>query len=208
MTRIITFIALLVVSVLSAQSKEDVLMKEAVTLFNQNETEKATTLFEQIVETKETDWLPNYYLALINVTEAIENREDLVKMKELLETAQAYQDKANALQPENAEILLVQALIHTGWIIYNPIINGQKLSSDVEYLYKKATELAPENPRVILQYATYKMGKARYFGQDVTPYCDEIKEAIKLFATFKPESNLHPNWGLEKATKAQENCTK
>jgi hypothetical protein len=34
----------------------------------------------------------------------------------------------------------------------------------------------------------------------------EDKKAIELFATFKPETEFHPNWGLEKAKTLAQQC--
>lgn len=205
MTRIITFIALLVVGLLSAQNSSNNFEK-AIALFNQSDNVQAKVLFQNEVAQETDNWLPYYYLSLLNASEALENRNDLEKMKTLLESAQKYQDKINELQPSNAEVLITQALIHTGWIIYNPIVNGQRLSVDIEFLFQKAIEIAPNNPRVVLQKALYDLGKAQYFGQDVSPYCKELQNAIELFATFKPESKWHPSWGLAIAESKINEC--
>ncbi|SHJ52073.1 hypothetical protein [Flavobacterium haoranii] len=205
MTRIITFIALLIVSMLSAQNKLSN-FEEAVTLFNQNETAQAKVLFQNEVKKETENWLPYYYLSLMNATQALENRNDLVKMKAFLEAAQKNQDKINKMQPENAEVLLTQALINTGWIVFDPFEFGQRYSLDVEYIFQKATQLAPNNPRVVLQKTMYNMGKAQYFGQDTSEYCKELEHAIELFATFKPESKWHPSWGLPIAQSKIKQC--
>lgn len=207
MTRIITFIALMIVGLLSAQNKLSN-FEEAVTLFNQSDNAQAKVLFQNEVAQETDNWLPYYYLSLLNASEALENRNDLEKMKTLLESAQEYQDKINSLQPNNAEVLIIQALIHTGWIVHNPLINGQRLSVDIEFLFQKAKEIAPNNPRVVLQKALYDLGKAQYFGQDVSPYCNELQNAIELFATFKPESEWHPNWGLAIAESRINECNR
>jgi len=34
----------------------------------------------------------------------------------------------------------------------------------------------------------------------------EDKKAIELFATFKPETEFHPNWGLDNAKKLSLEC--
>ena len=206
MTRIITIIALTIAGMLSAQSKDSVNLVEAVSYFNQNQHQEAKNLFEKEVEANEKNWLPNYYLALIYSIEALENNGKQEKMKVLLEKAQQYQDKANRLQPENAEVMIVQAMIHTGWIVYNPMVYGRDLSLVVDHLYNKAVSIDPNNPRVVLQKASYDIGKAKYFGQGTQQYCAEVAKAIELFSTFKPESSLHPSWGLILAEKTYSNC--
>ena len=53
--------------------------------------------------------------------------------------------------PNNAELLVIQAMIHTAWIAFDPMTNGQKLSGTVMELYGKAQAIAPENPRVVFK---------------------------------------------------------
>jgi len=50
------------------------------------------------------------------------------------------------------------------------------------------------------------MGSAKYFGQDTAPFCADIEKSTKLFATFKPETELHPNWGKERAEEVLKSC--
>ena len=99
-----------------------------------------------------------------------------------------------------------QYSIHTAWIVYDPMTNGQKLSGDVLYILNKAYKIAPENPRVVFQKASFEIGMANYFGQDTKPICAQIEKAIELFTTFKPETALHPNWGLDRAEAELKNC--
>ena len=47
---------------------------------------------------------------------------------------------------------------------------------------------------------------AEYFGQDTKPMCAQIEKAIELFATFKPETALHPSWGLDRAQAELKKC--
>ncbi len=97
-------------------------------------------------------------------------------------------------------------MIHTAWIEYNPMTNGQRLSGDVMYILNKAYKIAAENPRVVFQKASFEKGMAQYFGQDTQSMCAQIEKAIELFATFKPESALHPSWGLDRAQEEVKAC--
>ena len=127
-------------------------------------------------------------------------------MKTLLDAAQKAQDEINSLAPDNAEVLVMQAMIHTAWIVYDPMTNGQRLYQDVLFLYGKAEKIAPENPRVVFNKASFEKGGAEYFGGDIAPMCEKIKASINLFANFKPETPLHPTWGLERAKQEVANC--
>ncbi len=84
---------------------------------------------------------------------------------------------------------------------------GMKYGGKVAQIYEQAYAIAPENPRVLYCRAEWGMGSARYFGQDTAPYCKDLKKALDLFANFKPESNLHPNWGKSRVIQVLEGCS-
>jgi len=101
-----------------------------------------------------------------------------------------------------------QALIHTAWVAYDGATYGITLSGKITALYEKAEQLAPNNPRVVLSKAEWNMGSAKFFGQDVSPYCKDVERSLELFANFKPESEFHPQGGEERAQEVLKMCTK
>ena len=205
MTKIITIIALFVASVVSAQGQFEQGMGKALQTWKEGKPVEAVAQLERIASVEKTNWLPNYYIALINTTQAF-GEIDKTKMLSLIEAAQKAQDVCNSLAQEHPEVLVMQAMIHTANIVYDPMTNGQKLSGDVLYILNKAYKIAPENPRVVFQKASFEIGMAQYFGQDTKPMCAQIEKAIELFATFKPETALHPSWGLDRAQAELKNC--
>ena len=205
MTKLITIIAMFVASIVSAQTQFDQGMKKALQTWKNGNSTEALVQFEKIASVEKTNWLPNYYIALINTTQAF-GEQDKTKMLSLIESAQKAQDFCNDLAMDNPEVLVMQAMIHTASIVYDPMTNGQKLSGDVMYILNKAYKIAPENPRVVFQKASFEIGMAQYFGQDTKPMCAQIEKSIELFATFKPESAFHPSWGLDKAQEAVKAC--
>lgn len=205
MTKLITIIAMFVASIVSAQTQFDQGMKKALQTWKDGNSKEALVQLEQIAKTEKTNWLPNYYIAFINTTQAF-GEKDKAKIETLLNAAQKAQDVCNELAMDNPEVLVLQAMIHTAWIVYDPMTNGQRLSGDAMYILNKAYKIAPENPRVVFQKASFEKGMAEYFGQDAKPMCAQIEKSIELFATFKPESALHPNWGLDRAQEAVKAC--
>ncbi len=205
MTKLITIIAMFVASIVSAQTQFDQGMKKALQTWKNGNSTEALVQFEKIASVEKTNWLPNYYIALINTTQAF-GEQDKTKMLSLIESAQKAQDFCNDLAMDNPEVLVMQAMIHTASIVYDPMTNGQKLSGDVMYILNKAYKIAPENPRVVFQKASFEIGMAQYFGQDTKPMCAQIEKSIELFATFKPETAFHPSWGLDKAQEAVKAC--
>ena len=205
MTKLITIIAMFVASIVSAQTQFDQGMKKALQTWKDGNSKEALVQFEKIASVEKTNWLPKYYIAFINTMQAY-GEKDKTKIESLLNAAQKAQDVCNELAQDNPEVLVLQAMIHTAWIVYDPMTYGQQLSGDVMYILNKAYKLAPENPRVVFQKASFEKGMAEYFGQDTKPMCAQIEKSIELFATFKPESAFHPSWGLDKAQEAVKAC--
>ena len=206
MVKLITTVAFVVVScIASAQTQFEKGMGSALNLWKEGKNTEAIAQFERIASVEKTNWLPKYYIAAINTFQSFQE-QDKTKIKTLLEAAQKAQDEINVLAPDNAEVLVMQAVIHTGWIVYDPMTNGQRLYQDVLFLYGKAEKMAPQNPRVVFNKADFEKGGAEYFGGDTAPMCEKIKASIELFANFKPETPFHPTWGLERAKQEAEGC--
>ena len=205
MTKIITFITLLVVSTLFSQTNYEKGMQDALQVWGQGNPKEAIAKFERIASVEKENILPNYYIAFINTIQAFGSK-DKKEMKLLIENAQKSQDLINAFAPNDAEVLVMQAMIHTASIVYDPMTNGQKLSGDVMGIYNKAAVIAPKNPRVVFSKAEFEIGMAQYFGSDTKPMCEQIAKSIELFANFKPESPFHPSWGLDRAEEALQKC--
>ncbi|MEL6918773.1 MAG: hypothetical protein AAFO99_13710, partial [Bacteroidota bacterium] len=115
-------------------------------------------------------------------------------------------DLAKGISPNNPELLVQQAILYTAWIAFDGATYGMTLSGKVVALYEKALKLDAENPRVVFSKAEWDMGSAKFFGQDTTPYCKDVERSLELFATFKPETEFHPNWGEDRATEVLKNC--
>ena len=207
MIRAITMFILFVCGLAGAQTQYETGMQKAFGLWGEGKTTEASAMFERIAAAEKSNWLPPYYVALVNVTEAFQTK-DKEKISALLTKAQAAYDNADGISPDNPEIMVIQALIHTAWIVYDPMTNGMKLSAKVSEIYEKAYKLAPDNPRVVFGKAEFEIGGAKYFGNDTKPMCAEVERAVGLFATFKPETAFHPNWGKERAEETLKECKK
>ena len=204
-TKMITIIALFVASIVGAQTPFEQGMGKALQTWKEGKSAEAVAQLERIASVEKTNWLPNYYIALINTTQAF-SEQDKTKMLSLIESAQKAQDVCSDLAQENPEVIVMQAMIHTASIVYDPMTNGQKLSSNVLYILNKAYKMDPKNPRVVFQKALFEIGMAQYFGQDTKPMCAQIEKAVELFTTFKPETALHPSWGLDRAKAELKKC--
>ena len=191
-----------------AQSQYEQGMNKAFDLWKNGNPDEASAMFERIASVEKNNWLPNYYVALVNTTTAFQVLDNKEKVTALLNKAQENLDIEFAKNPQNAEILVLQALIYTAWISFDPMTNGMTMSGKVMDLYAKAEKIAPDNPRVVFGKAEFQIGGARYFKQDTSAMCAQIEKSIALFSTFKPETIYHPNWGLDRALEQQKECAK
>ncbi|PVW15709.1 hypothetical protein [Marixanthomonas spongiae] len=200
-------ISVLFISALGfSQTKYETGMQKAFELWQANKPWEAANLFERIAQAEPDKWLPPYYVAQINVIKSF-GEKDKAKLTAQLKKAQEYINWAKTNSKENPEILILEAQWYTVWIVFDGQQYGMKYSAKVQKLYQEALQLAPNNPRVILSKAEWDIGGAAYFNQPLDPYCKDIKRAIELFATFKPEGKFYPSYGKERAEKLiKENC--
>ena len=205
MEKVVLILALTISFFGVSQTNYEQGMQQAFQLWEEGKTTQASALFERIASVEETNWLPNYYVALVNTTQAFQTKEPGASMA-LLHKAQEKLDDLLDNQENNVELLVLQAMIHTAHIARDPMTNGQKLSGIVMQLYGKAEALAPQNPRVVLNKAQFEMGSAQFFGTDTTPICAKIEQSLLLFDTFKPETPFHPSWGKNQAEQALKSC--
>ena len=207
MKQIITIALFLVATMATAQEQYTTGMQKAFQFWGEGKIIEASNLFERISTAEKDNWLPAYYGSQVNTTASF-GEKDKEKLVKQLEKAQELIDIAKAISPNNPEILVQQAMIHTAYVAFDGATYGMTLSSEVVALYQKALAIAPNNPRVIFSKAEWDMGSAKYFGKDTTPYCKEVERSIELFTNFKPESEFHPNWGKDRAEMTLKNCGK
>lgn len=207
MKKILLGLALLASGFTFAQGQFEQGMTKAFALWKEGKTTEASAMFERIASAEKDNWLPNYYVALVNTTTSF-GTKDKETVNALLTKAQNALDIETAKYPENAEIMVMQAMIYTGWIAFDPMTNGMALSGKVMELYAKAEKIAPENPRVVFGKAEFEMGGAKFFGTDIKPMCAEVDRAVKLFEKFKPETPFAPQWGMDRALETQKECKK
>lgn len=204
MQKLIIILVLIVSGVISSQTNYEKGMQNAFDLWESNPME-ASNLFERIAKAEPDNWLPSYYAAQINIVNSF-GEQDKEKLTARLAKAQNLLNESKAIFKDNSELLVMEALLNTAWVAYDGATYGMTLTGKIVALYAQAEQIAPQNPRVVLNKAEWAMGSARFFGQDVAPFCKDVEQALELFANFKPESSFHPKWGKERAEQILESC--
>ncbi len=206
-TILITLPMLLLTIFATAQTKFEQGMGKAFATWGEGRNTEAAAMFERIAAAEQGEWLPDYYTSLINTIAAFQTQNKDEVFAYLTKAQQAY-DNAAGKEQNNAELLVLQAMIHTGYIAHDPMTYGRTLSGKVKELYLKALTLEPENPRAVYGWAEFELHSAKYFNADITPICARIDRAVELFATFKPKTSFHPKWGADRAIATQSECKK
>lgn len=173
-------------------------MRKALTTWSEGQPTEASNIFERIAAVETDNWLPYYYVALINTVESFSVMEE-VDRKAMLDKAMDYLNQAKAISKDNPEIMLVEAQWYTSWLAFDGEKYGMTYGPKVAGIYEKAAAIAPNNPRVAFGKVEWAMGTARYFGQPMEPYCEDLQKAILLYDNYEAESEFHPAHGKDYA---------
>lgn len=157
--------------------------------------------FQRIADAEKTQWLPYYYTALSTVMSGyfqgtVNQSPNPDVTDPLADKAEAALNKAEALSKDNSEIFIVKKMIATLRMTADPMNRWQTYGPQAEEALKRAKSLNPENPRVYLLEGQDKFYTPEQFGGSKSVAKTLFEESVKKFESFKPESAIHPQWGL------------
>jgi len=162
--------------------------------------------FERIAEGAPGRWEPLYYSAYSYILMCYQsgNRE---KTDAWLDKGQTFLDKAMTLDAKNAELLILQGMLHQARIQVDPMARGMEFSMKSEEFFEKAKTIDPENPRIYYLQASSLMYTPVAFGGGPEAACPLLTTAIEKYKKFVPASDIAPAWGEEHARElAKANC--
>lgn len=196
----LTMLLLATVSIF-AQTTFDKVMTEKITQIDQLKTpEDFTALsndFTRIGDKEKTQWLPYYYAAHTSIEKGrnLMRTGKLDQLDAISMEAQTSLNKASELSKDNAEILILQKMIHGLKMMVDPqarFMSEGMLGADA---LSKAAKLDPENPRMTLLQAEDAYYTPEQFGGSKTKGLELFQKAKDQFAAYQPKTILHPNWG-------------
>ena len=161
--------------------------------------------FERIAQAENNQWLPLYYHANCNIIAAF-IETDPSKKDAILDVAEKSLNRMLELAPNEAEAYALQANFYTARLVVNPMERGQKYGMLSGQAVGKAMAIDPTNPRVRLINLQNEMGTARFYGKDTQVYCEQAKQLLADWDSFKPKSQLHPNWGKDQVSGIVQSC--
>ncbi|WP_291186621.1 hypothetical protein [Gilvibacter sp.] len=194
-TLVFTFALMISVAFgVTAQTPYQKGMQKALTTWGEDKPMEASNIFERIANVETDQWLPAYYVALINTIESYEEM-DLDKRTAMLNKAQEYLNLAKGVSPSNPELLVVEAQWYISWVAFDGEKYGMQYAPKVAAIYQKAAKIDPENPRVAMGKLEWDMGSASFFGQDPAEFCEDLQKAILLYDNFQASEEFYPQHG-------------
>lgn len=171
-------------------------MQKAFSSWEAGNPAEASNIFERIAGVEKDNWIPAYYVAFVNTIESYQVMEP-EKRTAMLNKAQDYLNQAKAISKDNVELMVVEAQWYMSWVAFDGEKYGMQYASKVAAIYEKAIKLDPTNPRAAFGKIEWDMGAARFFGQSVDPFCEDLQKAILLYDNFKAEEEFYPSHGKE-----------
>ena len=140
----------------------------------------------------------HYYMALADYRIAdyllAAGEENKGVASEHLKTTVEHLQKATEINPQAAEAYALLSSAYGRQIGLNPI-KGMVLGRRAQKALKKAAQLAPDNPRVVLCTAIRDFNTPGMFGGSTEKGLQGFQRAAELFAREEPPDPIHPVWG-------------
>lgn len=162
--------------------------------------------FRVIANVEKEEWLPLYYEAHCYILMSFTEHDELEKRDIYLESASTIIDKMTELAPNEAEVAVMTAFYHTGYLVINPPQRAMSTSPLIHAAIGRALAIEPDNPRAVFLRISNEMGTASFFGEDTTPYCEKARQLLEKWESYELKSPIHPNWGLSEVQGILQGC--
>jgi hypothetical protein len=156
--------------------------------------------FQRIADKEKGKWQPSYYTALsyIQKGRALMRENKVQELDEVADQAQKYVDEAKTVET-NAEIQLLQKMIYSLKMMVNPMERYMTFGMKATEQMASAEKLDPNNPRIALIKAEDVYFTPEQYGGSKTKGMELFNQALDKFNSYKPKSDLDPNWGKSEA---------
>jgi hypothetical protein len=196
---------LLMTIYVNAQSQYEAGMQKAFGLWQEGKATASLAMFERIGQAENENWVPLYHAANLLISTSFDI-EDANERNTMLEKAKSIIEKAHKRSADNSELLTLEGLLYTAYVAMDPGTYGMMFSAKIMELHNKAIALDPGNPRAHANKIEYAMGSARFFGQDLAPFCEQMKAIIPKFDEQQSDVPFAPEYGKERAIQIANSC--
>jgi len=151
--------------------------------------------FERIADAEKNQWLPYYYAGTLKTRLSMQHAGG--DPDKLADDADLLAAKADSLSPKNSEIYCLKSMVASSKMLVDPQTRWMKYGATSNQCLEMAKKLDSTNPRPFVLQSIGLKSMPEQFGGG----CGQAKPlaivAEKLFASFKPASDISPNWGKE-----------
>jgi hypothetical protein len=161
--------------------------------------------FERIANSEKNQWLAYYYAAFCQVNYGYMEK-DKTKTDGYADKATALINIADSLEPNNSEISCIKSMIGSCHMMVNPMQRYMQYGEEISTNMEKAMEQDPSNPRPYMLKGQGLKYTPEQFGGGCATAMPELKKSLDKFTTFKPASELHPNWGKSRVEQLMSEC--
>jgi len=161
--------------------------------------------FERIAMAEKNQWLPYYWAAFCQVNYAF-MVQDKDKTDGFADKATDFITKADSLMPNNSEISCIKSMIASCHMMVNPMQRYMEYGPESNGNIEKAMQQDPNNPRpYYLKGQGLKYTPEQYGGGCKTAK-PVLQTSLDKYNTFKPASELDPNWGKAQVAALIDGC--
>jgi hypothetical protein len=150
--------------------------------------------FERIGTSEKNQWLPFYYAAYCRINNAYMQKEPSAN-DAVADYATKLINKADSLMPNNSEISCIKSMIASLQMMVNPQARWGQYGPISQKAMVAAMEQDPTNPRPYMLKGQGLKFTPEAFGGGCKTALMPLKTAVEKYATFKPVSDIAPNWG-------------
>ena len=161
--------------------------------------------FERIATAEKNQWLPYYYAAFCQVNYGF-MEADKEKTDGIADKATELINKADSLMPNNSEISCIKSMIASCHMMVNPMQRWQEYGEASSGNLEKAMQQDPANPRPYYLKGQNLKYTPEQFGGGCGTAKPELQTSLDKYTSFKPASELHPNWGKARVEMLLSEC--
>lgn len=161
--------------------------------------------FERIATAEKNQWLAYYYAAFCQVNYGF-MEQDKDKVDGYADKATELINKADSLMPNNSEISCIKSMIASCHMMVNPMQRWQEYGAESNGNMEKAMQQDPANPRPYYLKGQGLKYTPEQFGGGCKTAKPELQTALDKYNSFKPASELHPNWGKGQVEQLLKEC--
>ncbi|MEZ5071948.1 MAG: hypothetical protein R2751_13555 [Bacteroidales bacterium] len=212
MKKSIFLFALLLSVGLNAAAQDKFMQKMGETLGKWAQAQSVSDLqvlandFHTIAQAESGHWLPVYYEANCYITMAFLNGMPAAEKDEVLDRAEELIGTLKELAPEESEVYALESFCHTGRMVIDPASRAMSYAPLISVAIGKSLALDPNNPRAKFMRLSNDIGTARFFGQDVSRFCEQARDILENWDAYELRSPIHPNWGKEQVEEILNDC--